>query len=500
MTIDEGRIALPFVFAPVSAEFLELDLGDARRNERCGRIAESWASAPEVSLPQAMGSPAEIEAAYRFFNNPHVTASAIASAHVGESWRRAAESDGVGWVLSVEDTTELRFGGAAEREGLGSLMNEGQGFYAHMALLACLVESGEPGGTPVPLGVGGSEFIVRPHGHGSDLKRLTKKQRERARHFAADNEALRWDRVAQEIDESGQACGVSVVHVADREGDKFPWLAQLAQRGSRFVVRQTHNRKLAETTATEAKYVEELLSESLPVLATRSVRFESVTTSGGRRRRKTARRGRGTRLEVRATTATIRRPQVCRSDTQELTLNVVQVREAEPPEGTEPIEWRLLTTEAIETEQDVLRVVDAYRARWLIEEFFKAIKTGCNYERLQFQSLHALQNALALCMALGWHLLLLRSIARDAPLTPAKAVLTESQLALLVALAAIDNPWGMKLPAEPNARDVSFAIARMGGHFKHNGPPGWQTLARGFRELERVETAQRLLPEKCDQS
>ncbi len=440
-----------------------------------------------------MTGSAEIEAAYRFFNNPRVEFPSLVAPHVSESWRRAAASSSAGWVLSVEDTTELRFGGTTPRQGLGALMNDGQGFYAHVGLLACLVQSDEPGGTPVPLGVGGSEFVVRPVEPAPKRKKLTKKQLERERHFAEDNEALRWERVAEEIERSGAAAEVSVVHVADREGDKYPWLAQLVERGQRFVIRQTHNRRLAADEQQQGKYLNDLLSESSPILATRRVSFETVVTRGGRRRRTNARQGRETRLEVRATTATIRRPKVCRSDRPELTLNLVQVREADPPAGVEPIEWQLLTTEPIATEQDVLRVVDAYRARWLIEEFFKAIKTGCHYEQLQFQHLHALQNALAVCMALAWQMLLLRTIARDAPHTPAAAVVTDEQLAILIALAATKNPWSMSLPSHPNARDISFAIARMGGHFKHNGPPGWLTLARGFQELERVLLVQRLL-------
>jgi IS4 transposase len=39
-----------------------------------------------------------------------------------------------------------------------------------------------------------------------------------------------------------------------------------------------------------------------------------------------------------------------------------------------------MTTEAVETAEQVAAVVDAYRARWLIEEFFKALKTGCGFE------------------------------------------------------------------------------------------------------------------------
>ena len=172
---------------------------------------------------------------------------------------------------------------------------------------------------------------------------------------------------------------------------------------------------------------------------------------------------------------------------------MVIVRELEPPEGQAPIEWRLLTTESIETEADILRVVDAYRARWLIEEYFKAIKTGCRYEKLQLETLHGLKIALSFCFAIAWHMLLLRTLARDAPNVPAEAVMTKSQLSVLLKIAAMPkNPWSVKLDDAPNVTNIMYAVARMGGHLKHNGPPGWQTLGRGFRELGQLILAQQI--------
>ena len=143
-------------------------------------------------------------------------------------------------------------------------------------------------------------------------------------------------------------------------------------------------------------------------------------------------------MGIHALRTTLCRPDISRATDKTLTVNAVIVRELEPPEGQAPIEWRLLTTESIETPQDVLRIVDAYRARWLIEEYFKAIKTGCSYERLQLESLHALKNALSFCFAIAWHMLLLRTVARDAPNVPASAVMTGAQLTVL---SAVRQAW-----------------------------------------------------------
>jgi hypothetical protein len=42
-----------------------------------------------------------------------------------------------------------------------------------------------------------------------------------------------------------------------------------------------------------------------------------------------------------------------------------------------------MTTEPIDTPEQILAVVDGYRHRWKIEELFKALKTGCAYEKRQ---------------------------------------------------------------------------------------------------------------------
>lgn len=44
------------------------DFGDERLSRRLGKIAEEFASRPNISIPAATTSRAEMEAAYRFFD------------------------------------------------------------------------------------------------------------------------------------------------------------------------------------------------------------------------------------------------------------------------------------------------------------------------------------------------------------------------------------------------------------------------------------------------
>ena len=136
----------------------------------------------------------------------------------------------------------------------------------------------------------------------------------------------------------------------------------------------------------------------------------------------------------------------------------------------------LYTTEPVATAEQMLAVIDIYRARWVIEEFFKALKTGCAFEKRQLESFHALQNALAVFLPVAWRLLLARSFCREQPRAPARALLSEIEIKILM--------HKLGLPAAPTtAEEATYAIARLGGHLRRNGLPGWQTLGRGFEAL-----------------
>lgn len=78
------------------------ELGDLRRNRRLGRVASNLAKRPNASIPEIMGSEAELEGAYRLVNNPRVTMDALHEAHAKETAARASK---VGRVLAIHDTT-----------------------------------------------------------------------------------------------------------------------------------------------------------------------------------------------------------------------------------------------------------------------------------------------------------------------------------------------------------------------------------------------------------
>ena len=129
----------------------------------------------------------------------------------------------------------------------------------------------------------------------------------------------------------------------------------------------------------------------------------------------------------------------------------------------------------------VRRSLHPYRARWQVEEFHKALKTGCMFDKRQLESFDSITTLLALCYPIACELLRFRSRARQRGLA-ASEVLRKSLLDCLRA-----HPKARKLSASPSAEEALAAVAALGGHQKHNGPPGWQSLAAGYMKLLQFE-------------
>lgn len=456
--------ALGFPVGRVAEEFDGAELGDRRLNHRLGHIVERLKDDPSKSFPEALVTVRELEAGYRFLGNDRVDAAAILAPHQEKTWGRAKHTR---WILSLEDTTEMRFGGSVERDELGPLLNGGHGFYLHMSLLASLEVGAD---RAIPLGVAAYELLVR---------RANKPERSKeAVSGDPDKEALRWNRLMEAVDTAAEGHGVAVIHVADREAGSYDLLAEERRRGGRFVVRiqAGFGTKGVRTPGASASL-------------TRTVSV-SAKPAGRGARKAPGRAERSAKLLITTFGIEIAKPRKGKHPLPLGPLNLVEVQEVDPPEGHPGVYWRLLTTESVTTAEDIARVVDSYRARWLIEEYFKALKTNCAYETRQLMSRHALENALAVLIPMAWHMLLLRGVARDAPATPAAQLVSPTQMRLLHHLAKPkNNRWGIRLGRNPDATELLYAIARMGGHIPNNGTPGWITLRRGLDQLYQLEAA-----------
>jgi hypothetical protein len=458
----------------IRGEVETAEFGDKRLTARLVRIAEELAKAPDESFPKAARSDAALEATYRFLGNGSVTPAAILQPHVSATAARCSQA---GAVFVAHDSTELRF--SSERDGVGRVAGDDtHGFIGHFALAVAAKDR-------APLGILGMEPVFRERG--------TRVSYRRSRTLE-EKESKRWLTLVERVD-SELSDVPAAIHVMDREADAYELLAALCAGKRRFIIRLQIDRA-ADTTMGRGRISD--VMKRRRTLLTRDVKLSARKPNRAdppnRPRKHPYRRARSATLAVTAASVTIRRPRHGRSHTPaELRLNVVRVHEKHPGRGVDPVEWRLVTSEPIETVEDVGAIVDGYRARWLIEEYFRALKQGCAYEKRQLESKHALLNALAVFAPIAWQLLALRQLSRDRAELPADAVLSPMKLTLL------QRHPDVRLRPDATIRDAMLAIAALGGHIKNNGDPGWQVLGRGYEDLLLLERGAALAL-GCDQS
>jgi hypothetical protein len=457
----------------VLAAFQGGDLGDARRQSRLETTLAKMAQRPSASLPDSMATDAHLEGAYRFANNKSVDPQQLQGLFAAFTGERAKVANS---ALVIHDTTTASFSHADPAE-IGYLPTGKAGFFVHLALVV------EGDSWRRPLGVAHVETIAR--------KQRSKRPRKNKASGAEtarweDRESARWERGVDASEKALAGCN-EVIHVADREGDSYAFLASMITKGRSFVVRVKHDRKVGNPDDLAQQWTP--LKERMRCLEgtlERDVDLSERKPSSAPRENKAypARRARIANLRFAAATVVLRRPRYLSDPIPAtLTLNVVQVAEPNPPPGEPPVEWLLFTTLPIDSNRKVAAVVDIYRARWTIEEFNKALKTGCAYESREFQSLHALLVILAMTLPIACELLWLRSRARSDIQAPATEVLTPQQIAILRRMGS------RPVPHNATVRDALFAVAGLGGHHRRNGEPGWLVLYRGMQKLLVYEEA-----------
>ncbi len=434
--------------------FGSCQLGDKRRTDRLIRLAARIASNPSASLPGQTETWGDLKAAYQLFDRPEVTFDAIASPHWELTKQRPA-----GRYLVIGDTTEIDFGKRRMISGLGPTGNgSGAGFLLHNALMV-------DADTEEIVGVAGQAIHYR------DEK--SKKKENRSQRLKRNRESEIWGKVIDQVGPPPE--DVQWVHVLDRGGDNFEVYCHLLQQRSEWVVRAA---KLNRYVLTGTDDVRMKLSEYLPKLAL----LGTYTLSLRARPRQPARQA---KLEVRVGRIKMPRPHhaspwVKRLHQPPIAMNVVEVVEVDVPEGATPIRWVLLTSLSVTTFLDARTVIRYYEARWLIEEYHKALKTGCHVESRQLKTAARLEAMVGLMSVVAVRLLRLKSLARTNPEIPARRVVPRIWLQMLKAARK-----GLDRVHDLTVGQFYREVAKLGVFLgrKGDGQPVWITIWRGWEKL-----------------
>jgi hypothetical protein len=196
-------------------------------------------------------------------------------------------------------------------------------------------------------------------------------------------------------------------------------------------------------------------------------------------------------VQVRSGTVRLKGPERPDGNKPDFTLNAVEVREVDAPTGVEPLHWLLLTSLSCQRWIEVQRIVGRYTARWWVEEYHKALKSGVGAEESQMQRAYRIETLVAVLAIVAVRLLNAKWLARTRGAEPVdRNVFGEQALDILA--AKFGQPAGGW-----THQSALVAVARLGGFLarKRDGMPGWQTIWRGWQRLmwmcEGLETMQR---------
>lgn len=119
------------------------DFGDARLNKRLSQIVVRLGEKPNMSISSACDGRAEMEAAYRFFDNKNVSAQEIFDSHARTTMERVR---GTKIAMLVQDTMEIDLSRPESVVADAGLLNSdsqlGGLFHSTMAFEPSLVPSG----------------------------------------------------------------------------------------------------------------------------------------------------------------------------------------------------------------------------------------------------------------------------------------------------------------------------------------------------------------------
>jgi Transposase DDE domain len=406
----------------------------------------------------AKGSRAQEVRFNRFLANDKVTVDRVIA-----SWSDGAAAAAEGrHVLAIQDTSEINFATTAtRRRGLGEIgKGNGRGVLLH-PMLAVDAENG------ICLGLLSGEVWTR-----SGRRTVSHDQRD-----LSDKESQRW--IATAIAAKPLLAGAAMVtSLGDRESDIFAAYASVPEERFHVIARSMHDRKLACGSGLYAAAERmSVVDEDFIVLPARAQRNERLA-----------------RLELRFGAVRLARPQTkfLRHLPESVPLTLLDVREPNPQAGTEPLHWRLLTTHAVASVQDAWRIVEWYKRRWLIEQFFRVLKSqGFKLEDSQIATADRILKLVAIAAKAAVITIQLLQARDGRGQQPARLAFNANEVATLAALNQDLEAKSRRLknPHPPDSLAwAAWIIGRLGGWdgYPSSKPPGPITMKHGLEYFHAV--------------
>ncbi len=404
---------------------------------------------------------AEEKAFSRLLRQPKCPSSAVLKACFKKTQTNGLESN---HVLVIQDSSDFTFANsnlvAGFRKHFGLMGNNtARGFKLQAALaydassLTCL-------------GLSSLERIYRPAEAQARPHRSVPIE---------DKESMRWLRVGLQSKKLfAQVPMVTII--ADRESDIYDEWCRIPDSRTHLLTRCSYDRALVG-----GDRLFRVLEQS-KLQGRALVTLQAIT---GKRLSRIA------EVEIRFTELTIKKSDTCtdKSLPKQLALTAVEVREIPSTPMTEkPVLWRLLTTHSVENMAKAIQIIDWYKLRWNIEQYFRTLKTqGFKIEESLIEDQDVIGKLTDIaCISAATVMQLVAARSGAANNVPCSILFEKEEIKLLKQLN-ITLQGKTKIQQNPHKNNsvswASWIIARLGGwksYSKSERPPGPITMKRGL--------------------
>lgn len=406
----------------------------------------------KVCLRVLAGGARSLEVCFgRFLSNAKVTVERVI-----ESWSDQTRRAVLGrHVLALQDTSEIKFATTEDhRRDLGKIKKGNVfGVLLH-PMLAIDAVSG------ICLGLAGGTIWTRDGG-----VKLAHSKRP-----LEEKESRRWVATAEAAkDILSQAAMITVI--GDREDDFYGAWARVPDDKVHLLTRLMKDHALlGGGTVRQVVGLVDIADRQTIEL-----------------RERADRKLRKAELALRFGTVTLKRPNTAEKDLADsVTVSFVEVQEIDALEGVQALHWLLLTTHKVGTAAEAWNIVNWYKRRWIIEQFFRILKTqGLKIEDSQVQSADRLIKLVAIAAKAAAIIIQLVQARAGKDHQPAELAFSPREID---ALAALNKTREGKTALQKNPhppRTLAWAawiIAKLGGWdgYKSSKPPGPVTFHHGL--------------------
>jgi hypothetical protein len=430
------------------------DVGlSTKLKKRLIKVLDVLTQHPLSSILSAAGSRSQAKAAYRMLANNGFSIDEVNKAYANATVERIAEHE---TVLLIQDTTTNDLNGHKKTKGLGYCDEFNMGSLVHTCI--AITHTG------IPLGILAQKIDTRPQKKDTSASKVEKQHRP-----IEEKESYRWIETLNEVNPLIPPT-VNAINICDREGDFYEFYASAVASDYKVLVRLVHNRNIQDH------------QKSLDYIKTISPCgiIDTIIPRDTRRGIKS----RKVKLDISFTSITFRKPEI-RSEVhlpEEITATAVHVKENNPPEGIEAIEWFLLTTESVNNFDDAVRIVQYYVQRWKIERFHYVLKEGCQVEKVQERTFERQSSMIFLCSMIAVYIMALTYMSRIVPDIDCSVMFEDDEWKILYSAANKTKETPEKSYSIKEAVQYLAKLGRFAGA-PSDGEPGVKVIWRGLDVL-----------------